>query len=54
MIKKEDEEIVNIKNEFKNCYIVNQYVLKDEETKLREVKGGYEKAKSNFDTVLKF
>ena len=40
---------MNIKNEFKNVYIVAAYSLKDEDTKLKEIKGGFDKAKSNFD-----
>jgi len=52
-LKAEDEEFVNIKSTFKNVYNMTQYSLKDEKTKLDEVKGNYEKAKGNFDTVVK-
>ena len=48
-LKKEDEEFVNIKNEFKNVFIVAQHNLKDEDTKIKEFKGNYDKAKGNFD-----
>ena len=49
--KKEDEEFLKIKNDFKNVYVAAQYTLKDEETKLKEIKGNYDKAKGNFDIV---
>ena len=52
-LKKEDEEFVNIKNDFKSCYYVAQYNLKDEESKIKEVRGAFEKAKNNFETVKK-
>jgi len=40
---------LNIKSEFKCVYIVAQYNLKDEDTKIKEIKGNYDKAKGNFD-----
>lgn len=43
------EEFLNIKSEFKCVYIVAQYNLKDEDTKIKEIKGNYDKAKGNFD-----
>jgi hypothetical protein len=52
-IKAEDEEYVNIKNTFKNVFFVSAYSLKDEATKISEIKGNYEKAKGNFDNVIK-
>lgn len=51
--KKEDEEFVNIKNEFKAVTFVTQYSLKEEDTKLKELKGNYEKAKGNLEIVLR-
>lgn len=52
--KNEDgEEFLNIKNEFKHVYIVAAYNLKDEDTKIKEFKGNYEKAKGNFAQVEK-
>ena len=51
-LKQEDgEEFVNIKGEFKSVYVVAQYNLKDEETKVKEVKGSFDKAKGNFEAV---
>ena len=52
-LKAEDEEFVNLKNDFKNVYNMAQYSLKEEDTKIKEIKGNFEKAKGNFDTVLK-
>eukprot|EP00347_Sterkiella_histriomuscorum_P022668 403337606 len=53
-LKQEDgEDFVNIKNEFKHVYIVAAYSLKDEDTKLKEFKGNFEKAKGNFEQVEK-
>jgi molecular chaperone GrpE (heat shock protein) len=52
-IKQEDDEFVNFKNELKNVYVVAQHNLKDEDTKIKELRGGFDKAKNNFDIVLK-
>lgn len=53
-LKLEDgEEFLNIKNEFKNVYILVQYNLKDEDTKIKDMKSYYDKAKGNFETVEK-
>ena len=52
-LKQEDEEFTNIKNEFKNVYIVAAYSLKDEDTKLKDVKAAYEKAKGFYEIVEK-
>ena len=42
---------MNFKNGFKNMYIAVQYSLKEEDTKIKEIKGNYDKAKGNYDTV---
>lgn len=52
-MKKEDEEFVNFKNEFKNVYVVAQHNLKDEDTKVRDIRAAFDKAKTNFEMVLK-
>ena len=53
-LKAEDgEDFVNIKNEFKNTYFVVAYSLKDEDTKLKDIKGNFVKAKGYFDKVEK-
>lgn len=53
-LKQEDgEEFLNIKAEFKSVYVASQYNLKDEETKVKEVKASYDRAKGNFDQVEK-
>jgi hypothetical protein len=51
--KKEDEEFVNIKNEFKSVQYVTQYSLKEEDTKIKEIKGNFDRAKGNLDIVLR-
>ena len=49
-LKQEDgEDFVNIKNEFRCVYEATKYQLKDEDTKIKEIKGNYEKAKGNFE-----
>ncbi len=50
-LKQEDEDFINIKSEFKCVYIVAQYNLKDEDTKIKEIKGNFDKAKGNYDIV---
>jgi hypothetical protein len=52
-LKQENPEFVNFKNDFKNAYIANQYSLKDEETKVKDIKAAYDKAKNNFDMAVK-
>ena len=52
-LKKQDEDFVNFKDQFKQTYHVAKYSLKDEETKITEVQGAYNKAKNNFDIVIK-
>lgn len=53
LLKKDDEKFVEIKNDFNKCYFIKDYTLKDEETKLKEVRGALDKAKNNYDTVVK-
>lgn len=50
-LKQADPEFVNIRDQFKTMYQVAKYNLKDEETKVKEVKGNYERATGNFDIV---
>ena len=44
---------MNIKSEFKNVYLITAYSLKEEDTKLKEIKGNFEKAQGNLDTVVR-
>jgi len=44
---------MNFKNEIQNVYTASQYNLKDEESKLKDLKLAFDKAKNNFETVVK-
>lgn len=52
-MKAEDEEFLNFKNGFKNMYFVIQYSLKEEDTKIKEIKQNYDKAEGNYNIVEK-
>ncbi len=51
-MKKEDEEFVKIKDTFKNVYWVTGYNLKEEESKLGEMKGNLQKVLSEYNIAI--
>lgn len=50
-MKNQDESFLNFKDDVRNIYHVASYTLKDEESKIKDVEGAYNKANNNFEVV---